>query len=115
MSPGLISRSADLKRLRDDGYEVDIVNGYLLISHVPYVNSHKEVAYGTLISRLDLAGDTTVRPSDHVALWAGDYPCDSNGSQLVKLVSNPGVQEKIRDGLVATHSFSQKPEGGYPD
>ena len=115
MSPALISRSDDLRRLRDEGYEVDVANGYLLISHVPYVNAQGQVVYGTLISTLTLAGDVTTRPSDHVVFWAGDYPCASNGSQLTSLVNNPNLQERIRDGLVATYSFSHKPEGGYPD
>jgi hypothetical protein len=84
-----------------------------LISHVPYVNAKAQVAYGTLVSRLELAGDSTVKPNDHVALWAGDYPCDSKGSQLLKLVNNASMHEQIREGLVATHSFSQKPPGGY--
>ena len=113
MSLALISRNDDLKRLRDEGYAVDVSNGYLLVSHVPYVNAKREVAYGTLISHLQLAGDSTVKSPDHVALWAGDYPCDSRGSQLASLVNNPNIQEKIRDDLVATHSFSHKPQGGY--
>ena len=110
MSLALISRSPDLKRLRDEGYEVDVVNGYLTVSHVPYVNASKQVAFGILISHLDLAGDATVPPKDHVALWAGDYPCDSKGSQLVNLVNDPNRNEKVKEGLVVTHSFSQKPK-----
>jgi hypothetical protein len=113
---GLINRSHDLQRLRDEGFEVEVFKAYLLISHVPYVNSRREVAYGTLLSPLTLANDATTKPADHVALWAGDYPCDSKGSQLTALVSNPNVHEEIRAGLVATHSFSQKPgPEGYPD
>lgn len=115
MSHALISRSPDLRRLRDEGYEVEVFNGFLLISHVPYVNAKKEVVYGTLVSPLQLAGDLTARPNDHVAKWVGDYPCDSNGSRLVHLIAQSDLQEKIREGLVVTHSFSQKPEGGYAD
>jgi hypothetical protein len=115
MSLGLIGRSPDLQRLRDDGYEVEVSKAYLLISHVPYVTSKRQVAYGTLISSLTLAGDVTSKPGDHVALWAGDFPCDSKGSQLVALVNNANAKEEIRPGLVATHSFSQKPSGGYED
>jgi len=115
MSLGLISHNGDLRRLRDEGFEVDVVNGYLLVGHVPYVNANKQVAYGTLVSRLDLAGDSTVKPTTHVAFWIGEYPCNSNGSQLVDLVNNPNIHEKIRDGLEATFSFSQKPAEGYED
>lgn len=115
MSLELTSRNDDLRRLRDEGYEVDISNGYLLIGHVPYVNAQRHVAYGTLASHLQLAGDTTVKQPDHVALWVGDYPCDSRGSQLVNLVNNSNIQEKIGGDVTASYSFSHKPGGGYND
>lgn len=115
MSAGLISRNADLKRLRDDGFEVEVSNGYLLVGHVPYVTNGRQVAYGALVSRLDLAGDATVRPTTHVVFWAGEYPCDSKGAQLVSLVNDPNAHERVRDGLEATFSFSQKPAQGYAD
>jgi hypothetical protein len=117
MSLELISRSSDLKRLRDEGYEVEVSNNaYLVISHVPYVSAKDKVSYGKLISKLDLSGDVTAKPSDHVAFWAGEYPCDSKGSQMSKLVNNTGLNEKVKDGLVATISFSHKPgPSGYDD
>lgn len=116
MLPGLISRSPDLKRLRDEGFEVNVEGSYLVITHVPYVNSQKQVVYGTLISILTLAGDRTIKPQSHVALWSGAYPCDSKGGQLTSLVNEQNKNERIKDGLFATHSFSQKPRPeGYSD
>ncbi len=117
MSHKLFSRSRDLQRLQAEGYEVEECKGYLLVGHVPYVTSKCEVAFGTLVSRLDLAGaDTTTKPRDHVALWVGEYPCDSKGGRIEHLVNNPNMREEIRPGLVATHSFSSKPgEAGYED
>ncbi len=109
MSHELINRSTDLKLLRDEGYEVELLNGYLLIRHVPYVNDKKQVAYGILVSSLDLSGDSTVKPSDHVAFWVGDYPCNSKGSQLTSLVNQCNIQQQIGNEITATHSFSQKP------
>lgn len=110
MSLELINRSADLKRLRDEGYEVEVPNsGYLVISHVPYVSAKATVSYGKLISKLDLSGDVTAKPKDHVAYWAGEYPCDSKGTQINRLVNNTSLNEKVKDGLVATFSFSHKP------
>ena len=114
MSQKLINRSTDLKRLQDDGYQVEVLDSYLLVHHVPYVNDKRCAKYGILVSPLTLSGDLTVRPSDHVVLWAGDYPCDSNGLQLVNLVSGPCTQQ-VGSGITTTHSFSQKPLGGYPD
>lgn len=103
-------------RLRDEGYDISVENTYLLVNHVPYVNSQRHVAYGTLISTLDLAGDRTTKPQNHVALWAGSFPCDSKGVQISNLVNEQNKNEKIREGLVATFSFSQKPcPEGYND
>lgn len=113
MSLALINRSADLRQLRDEGYEVEVYKAYLLINNIPYVNSKKQVMYGILVSPLELSGDSTTKPNDHTVRWIGEYPCDSNGSQLINLVNNTNIQEKIKDELVATHSFSHKPEGGY--
>ena len=111
----LINHNPDLQRLVNEGYDVQISNGYLVIGHIPYVNKESQVLYGALITTLDLTGDKTAKPKDHVVKWSGEYPCHSNGSQLEKLVNNPKISEQIRSDLVATCIFSHKPEGGYPD
>ena len=113
MSQELISRSADLKRLRDDGYDIDVIDGYLLLRNVPYVNSSREIKYGTLVSKLRLAGDVTDKPDDHVAYFAGDHPCHMNGSEILGI--KHGSEVKTLAGLVVNHSFSNKPPAGYED
>lgn len=116
MSHKLINHSPDLKQLRDEGYEIETLNGYLLIHHVPYVNDKKQVAYGILVSSLDLSGDSTAKPSDHVTFWVGEYPCNSKGLQLTSLVNQQNIHQQIGNGIIATHSFSQKPSPeGYPN
>ena len=52
MSQQLINRSPDLKRLRDDGYNIEIRSNHLLIHDVPYVDSKREVQLGILASTL---------------------------------------------------------------
>ena len=59
MSHLLISRSPDLLKLQNEGYELEIKSGFLLVKGVPYVNSRKEVRRGTLVAKLVLAGDKT--------------------------------------------------------
>ena len=114
MSQQLISRSPDLKALVDDGYEVGIVSGHLVIDNVPYVNAYKQVKRGALVSELDLAGEVTIRPNSHVVMFAGEYPCDRDGHELARI--KLGSQRKtIYDGLVVDHSFSSKPRDGYED
>ena len=39
MSQELTTRSPDLKSLLDEGFEVEIYGEYLIIHHVPYLNS----------------------------------------------------------------------------
>ena len=112
MSQELISRNHDLKRLRDEGYEVEIKATYLLIHNVPYVNSQKEIKRATLISALQLAGDQTVKPSDHVAMFTGEHPCNKNGSEISQ-IKHSSPNQTLASDLVARHSFSNKPPNGY--
>lgn len=114
MSQQLISRSPDLKRLQDEGYDVEVMSGHLLIRNVPYVNSNKEIKLGILASELTLAGDETTRPNTHVALFAGDYPCNKDGSEIVN-IKHQSAKQQLNKDLVVHHSFSSKPSGGYKD
>ena len=114
MSHSLIDRSADLKRLEAEGYEVEVQSGHLLLKHVPYVTEGGGIKYGTLVSALTLEGDTTTRPSTHVVMFAGDMPCDSQGHRLTQIRHRSGRRE-LAEGLVVDHSFSSKPPEGYPD
>lgn len=114
MSRRLISRSQDLKRLRDAGYDVDVRFGYLLLRHIPYVNSRGEIKFGTLVSELSLAGDVTTRPSTHVMHFAGEYPCKRDGSPITA-IQHQSVTTNLGGDLVINHSFSSKPRSGAYD
>jgi hypothetical protein len=116
MSRQLISRSPDLKRLQDDGYEVAVKAGFLVVSHVPYVDADRKVRIGELVSELSLAGDITTKPSTHVVMFAGSTPCDSHGTTLQKVINQSG-QRVLGEGLVIDHTFSSKPvdSSGYAD
>lgn len=114
MSQQLISRNADLKRLRDEGFDVGIVSNHLVVKHVPYVNSTREVRLGVLVSTLELSGDKTNRPGQHVAMFCGEHPCKADGTKLDAIAHNTSRQQ-IAPDLVVEHSFSSKPAGGYTD
>lgn len=114
MSLPLTSRNPDLARLVQDGYELAVLCNHLVITGVPYVNSKGEVRLGTLISDMgSISGDVTASPvQNHVAMWAGEYPCDSNGKPLEKLRHACGDQT-LGPNLTVNHSFSNKPHDGY--
>lgn len=114
MSNTLISRSPDLKKLRDEGYNLEIRSGYLLVHDVPYVNSDGEVKRGVLVSKLQLAGNVTTKPDDHVAYFVGDHPCRTDGSEIAE-IKNASQSQALTDGVVINHTFSAKPKpaGNY--
>lgn len=113
MSRRLIDRSPDLKRLRDEGYDIDIVEGYVLLRDVPYLTANKQIKRGILISTLTVANDITVRPDSHVALFAGEFPCHCDGLPIER-IRHGTISTKIGETVVANHSFSAKPKpSGY--
>lgn len=116
MSQQRISRSPDLKRLRDEGYEVEIRSGHLVVAHVPYVNSAREIKYGVLVSELNLAGDVTAAPGTHVAQFVGEYPCRQDGTPIEK-IRHQSNRTRLAPDVEVDHSFSSKPTptGRYSD
>src|SRR4051812_24414003 len=82
MSQRLINLNPDLKRLRDEGYFIQIRGGLLVMREVPYVNAQRRVCRGSLISNLTMAGDLTRPPDPHVAHFDGEYPCMPNGTPI---------------------------------
>lgn len=113
MSQRLIARSADLKLLQDEGFEITTRGANVLIKQVPYVNSEQEIKYGTLVATLDLSDDVTIQPGDHVAYFAGDLPHDERG-QPIPYVIGSGLQQSY-GGVVVNHQLSAKPAKPYRD
>jgi hypothetical protein len=114
MSQPLIGRSPDLRKLVEEGFELEVRGGYLLVGHVPYVDSQRQVQYGVLVLELTLAGDVTARPTNHVARFIGETPCNAAGEPLRQLI-NSSQKQDLGNDIVVTHLFSAKPSGGYRD
>jgi hypothetical protein len=114
MSHRLIDLSDDLRRLRDEGYNVDIEAGHLVVRDVPYMNSAREIRRGMLVTSLDLNGDHTIRPSDHTIKFVGEYPCTHTGPEIAG-IRHGSATFKISERITAQHSFSSKPPCGYYD
>ena len=91
MSQELISRREDLKRLVEDGYEIEVRSGYLVLHRVPYVTSERTVRYGQLICPLSETGP----PQDHTMYFAGEYPCDDQGMPIEALRNSSQRQEAL--------------------
>jgi len=116
MSALLISLSPALKRLRDEGYNLEIRAGYLLVKDIPYVDAGRKVQRGILVSKLDLAGDVATKPESHVAYFIGSHPCQTDGKEIER-IKNASADNTLAEGLVVNHTFSAKPKpkGSYDD
>ncbi|MFK7060261.1 DUF6791 domain-containing protein [Flavobacterium oreochromis] len=117
MQPQLINHSPDLLKLWEAGYDMEI-NGdqHLLVHQIPYVNSLKEVKYGTLVCVLTLATPNRVGiPQDHTIYFTGETPCSADGIALNAIINNSSTKI-LANGITVNHYFSSKPiTGNYPD
>ena len=114
MRQPLINLSDDLRHLVDVGYEVETWSGFLILKNIPYVTTDGSIERGALVSTLELAGDVTARPSDHVAYFTGGPPCDHTGQPLAKIIIGQG-SARLAEGLEVNCTFSSKPSAGYQD
>lgn len=116
MSQRLVDRSPDLKRLRDEGFDVKIVLGkYLMIGSVPYVNADKVIKLGTLVTELELEQDKTAKPHNHAVRFIGEVPCDVRGAALDNAIAVRS-REEFAPGIFTDIVLSCKPmPPAYPD
>ncbi len=108
MSVPLISRNPDLKQLRDEGYEIEITGGFVVV-HVPYVDSTATVQHGALAYAYTEAGGIIDKPKDHTCYWVGKPPCQRNGALMLAIKAGDCSVE-IRPGMIATLHLSNKPQ-----
>lgn len=116
MSNELIARSEKLLALRNEGYNLSIEHGYLVVREVPYVDSaSKPHSDGMLVCEFSGDGDAT--NIYHTMMFAGEYPCDSHGNPLAGLRNSSARQVLHADpDLVVDHNFSAKPDTeAYPN
>jgi hypothetical protein len=110
MSHSPISLSPDLKRLREEGYFIQVNGGHLVMREVPYLDNQLRIRRGTLVSTLVLAGNVTQTPDTHVVFFDGEKPCDASGKPLAKIIHEEGTFA-FGTGLSARFRFSSKPAG----
>jgi hypothetical protein len=115
VSQKLVDRSPDLKRLRNEGFDLQVVGTHLLVKSVPYLNGAKEVKRGVLVSTLEFAQNNIKKPEEHTVWFAGERPCDKNGDPLSIIIGSD--RETPVTGVEVNFRFSTKPRDGkgYPD
>lgn len=113
MSQELINHSEDLKRLQNEGYEINVKEGYGIISHIPYLNENKEIDYGTLVSKIAFEGDKAKYNGDHVIYFSGEQPYGIDGKEITQIKHSDN--SSILAGINVKRSFSNKPDENYND
>jgi len=83
MTTHLIEKNPDLRQLRDEGYEIEVSGGFLIIHHIPYLNSQRVIMFGTLVTEMQFVTKDEIKyDGQHVIKFTGEFPCDINGAQL---------------------------------
>jgi len=112
MSHKLINHSPDIKKLRNEGYEVEIIGNYLLVHSIPYLNTNREIVKGTLVTNVSIAGNQVVKPNTHVIYFIGEFPCNVDGT-IIGQLQHQSSNMRLTESIVVNHSFSNKPANGY--
>jgi hypothetical protein len=106
--------SADLARLANEGFDLDLVGGELVVRQVPFLDAEGRVRFGNLMMHLSLAGDETVAPRGHIAHFGPGTPCDGKGKRLEML--HPYSATERGGGLVSHHMVCTIPlQGSFVD
>lgn len=115
MSTQLIDLNEDLKKLKDDGYAISIVENNLVVAGIPYVNTEREILFGVIFCPLTISGESIGVPQDHTVYFAGEYPCNQLGQKSSSYV-NSGTNNKLNSEIVGNYYLSSKPvSGSYSD
>lgn len=109
----VINLNPDLKRLQDEGYELEVREGCAIIRNVPYLDSSLKVQKGTLVSPLAMCGDRVKYDGVHTIYFQGSLPYRKNGEELSAIFHS--YQSTIYAGVKVDMMFSNKPQGGYKD
>ncbi len=112
MSVAAINLNSDLKRLQDEGYELEVREGYAIVYHIPYLDSSGTVQFGTLVSPLNMSGDR-VKCNNHTIYFQGVVPHHKDGKRMDAIYHSP--TNSVLGGVPVAMMFSNRPAGGYRD
>ena len=65
MSAAVINLNPDLKRLRDEGYELEIRDAFAIVRNIPYLDHNLSVQRGVLVSNLGMNGSVVKYDNQH--------------------------------------------------
>lgn len=112
----LVNRNEDLRKLRDAGFEMEMVGGYLVIHHIPYVANVNGTPTpkedGALVAQLNLSGVKLNEPFNHTSYFVGLCPCNADGTKLSGVINDSIRDKPLENGLVGNYYLSNMPSNG---
>ena len=109
----VINLNPDLKRLQDEGYELEIREGCAIIYNIPYLDSSLTIKKGILVSPLKANGETVKYDGNHTIFFQGAIPYHKNGTPIQSIFHSS--KNTTYAGIPVNMMFSSKPLGGYKD
>ncbi len=112
----VINRNADLRRLRDEGYAIEVNGPYLIIYDIPYLDASHQVKTGTMVTDLNINNGVVNYPRmqcKHIMHFSGFQPYRANGEQLSAIMYQEYATPKVMADIQINRSFSNKPQGDY--
>ena len=113
MSVAVINLNPDLKRLQDEGYELEVRDGCALVYNVPYLDETRTIRYGILVSPLKMSGYLIKYDGIHTIYFQGTMPYHKSGERMNALFHSSN--KRTLAGVAVDMMFSNKPSAGYKD
>lgn len=99
-----------IKRLIEEGFEIEIMRQHLLVHSIPYLNQSREVKLASLVCPFVENGEIDTQPLDHTMYFKGEYPYDAVGKEMTEVV-NCENKSILFDNFNADYYLSNKPNG----
>jgi hypothetical protein len=112
----LASHNDDIRRLLDKGFALRYDSEYLVVRDIPYLDAHKALQVGAIVTKLEFVDKVRVKQQDHQIFFAGSVPHGLDGNPVPNLGGGPTSLTLQKTDVVVERSFSNKPaSGSFPD
>lgn len=97
-----------IKRLIEEGFEIEIKRQHLLVHSIPYLNQSREIKQAILVCPFIENGEIDTQPQDHTMYFKGEYPHDAVGNGMSQVVNSEN-KTILFDDFNADYYLSNKP------
>lgn len=112
----LINHNPQLQKLKDEGFNLRLDNGFLVADNIPYLDESGNIKYGIFIDALVMNGLQILKPRDHTLYFNGLKPHDNSQKPISSIIHPSSRTKKHTSSLESNFYFSSKPDcGRYKD